>query len=59
MTVTARDDSYSTSPPLVAFGGAVLLAVLALFNYGAGVYGGAVASALGAIMAALFGLLSE
>lgn len=59
MTVTARDDTYSTSPPLVVFGGGVLLALLALFNYGAGVYGGAVASALGAIMATLFGLLSQ
>lgn len=59
MTAVSRDESGIMSPPSIAFIGAVLLTLLAVYNYGIGVYGGSIASALGAIVTTLFGLLSE
>lgn len=59
MTAVSQDESGITSPPSIALIGATLLTVLAVYNYGIGVYGGSVVSALGAIVATLFSLLSE
>ena len=59
MTVSVGDELNVTSPPVIAFGAALLLASLAAYNYAAGVYGGAIVSGLGAMIATLFGLLTE
>lgn len=44
---------------MLVFGTAVGLAGLAVFNYASGIYGGAIVSSVGAIVATLFGLLSN
>lgn len=49
--------STSSLPPVYVITG--LLTVLAVFNYVTGVYGGAIISAVGAMIASLFGLLSN
>lgn len=59
MTASIRDDLDIASPPVIAFGGALLLAVLAAYNLATGVYGGAIVSGVGVLIATLFGLLTE
>lgn len=44
---------------LAAFAAALLLAAIAVYNYTTGVYGGAIVSAVGAIVATLLGLLVD
>ncbi|MBX0295173.1 hypothetical protein [Haloarcula nitratireducens] len=48
-------------PPavLASFGIAVVLAGLAVYNYATGVYGGAIVSSIGTVIAALFGVLAD
>ena len=44
---------------LLAFGTAFGLAGLAAVNYATGVYGGAIVSSVGTVVAALFGVFSD
>lgn len=48
-------------PPaaLAAFGIAFVLAAIAIYNYATGVYGGAVVSSIGTVVAALLGSLTQ
>jgi hypothetical protein len=46
-----------TPVDLLAFGTAFGLAGLAAVNYASGVYGGAIVSSVGTVLAALFGVL--
>jgi len=59
MTASVEEELDITSPPIVAFGAALLLAALATYNYAVGVYGGAIVSGVGVMIATLFGLLTE
>ncbi|WP_167768476.1 hypothetical protein [Haloarcula amylovorans] len=56
-----RPDTVRDLPPavLASFGIAVVLAGLAVYNYGTGVYGGAIVSSIGTVIAALFGVLAD
>ncbi|WP_162230979.1 hypothetical protein [Haloarcula rubripromontorii] len=47
-----------TAVDLLAFGAAFGLAGLAAANYASGIYGGAIVSSVGTVVAALFGVLS-
>ncbi|ATW87892.1 hypothetical protein halTADL_1099 [Halohasta litchfieldiae] len=59
MTASMQDERDIASAPVVAFGAAFLLAVLAAYNFSTGVYGGAIVSGVGVMIATLFGLLTE
>jgi hypothetical protein len=59
MSMGVWDELDVVSPLVVAFGAALLLAALAVYNYATGVYGGAIVSGLGTLIATLFGLLIE
>ncbi|MGB9933332.1 hypothetical protein [Haloarcula amylolytica] len=48
-----------TPATLLTFGTAFGLAGLAVFNYATGVYGGAIVSSIGTVIATLFGVLSH
>jgi len=55
-----RRDGVGVPPVMtVSFGIALLLVGLATYNYATGVHGGAVVSGIGAIIATLFGTLTE
>ncbi|WP_336337613.1 hypothetical protein [Haloarcula brevis] len=47
-----------TAVDLLAFGTAFGLAGIAAINYASGVYGGAIVSSIGTVVATLFGVLS-
>lgn len=54
------DTTRDTSPVVItAFIIAVVLAILAVYNYATGVHGGAIVSSIGAVVAALFGILTD
>lgn len=44
---------------MLVFGTAFGLAGLAVFNYASGIYGGAIVSSVGVVVATLFGVLSN
>jgi hypothetical protein len=44
---------------MLVFGTAFGLAGLAVFNYASGIYGGAIVSSVGTVVATLFGVLSN
>ena len=48
-----------TPATLLTFGTAFGLAGLAVFNYTTGVYGGAIVSSIGTVIATLLGVLSD
>ncbi|MCO8265564.1 hypothetical protein NKF06_02905 [Haloferax sp. AB510] len=52
---STRDISPAT---MVSFGVAAVLAGIAVYNFVSGVYGGAIVSSIGAIIATLFGVLA-
>jgi len=44
---------------LTAFAIAAVLAVIAIYNYASGIYGGAIVSSIGTVVATLLGTLAE
>lgn len=44
---------------MLVFGTAFGLAGLAVFNYASGIYGGAIVSSVGTVLATLFGVFSD